>query len=232
MRWKQDIPCVQSKSFRVFEAKHFLCSKQDIPCVRSRTFLVFEAGHSLCSNHDIPCVPSRTFRVFEGWHSLCSKQDIPCVARTGHLLGSNHEKCTCHFSANSADRPGICANYDMEPPNPGTIGWIRQKSGVWFSKTSNGSKIARIAPILTIFGRNRSRRPKHFFPKFSRRRKNFRVDGKFPRRQKIFARRRRKVFARIFLQQLFGVAVIPWSPRSHGHLSNDVTSHLESKSHM
>ena len=48
-------------------------------------------------------------------------------------------------------------------------------------RISNGSKIARIAPISTILGRNRSQRPKLFFPKFSRRR-NFRVDEKFSRR--------------------------------------------------
>ena len=35
-----------------------------------------------------------------------------------------------------------------------------------------------MAPISTIFGRNRSRRPKLFFPKFSRGRKHFRGDEK------------------------------------------------------
>ena len=51
------------------------------------------------------------------------------------------------------------------------------KNGVQKFWTSNGSKIARIAPISTIFGRNRSRRPKLFFPKFQRRR-NSGVDAK------------------------------------------------------
>ena len=37
------------------------------------------------------------------------------------------EKSTRHFWANSADRPGICANLIRIRPNPGTIGWIRQK---------------------------------------------------------------------------------------------------------
>ena len=45
-------------------------------------------------------------------------------------------------------------------------------------RTSNGLKIARLAPILTIFGRNRSRRHDLFFPKFLRDRKIFRVDEK------------------------------------------------------
>ena len=35
-----------------------------------------------------------------------------------------------------------------------------------------------MAPISTIFGRNRSRRSKLFFPKFSRGRKKFRGDEK------------------------------------------------------
>ena len=34
---------------------------------------------------------------------------------------------TRHFLANSADRPGICANHNPIRKNPGTIGWIRQK---------------------------------------------------------------------------------------------------------
>ena len=43
------------------------------------------------------------------------------------------------------------------------------------AKSSNGRKIARTAPISTIFGGNRSRRPDLVFRKFSRRPKNFRV---------------------------------------------------------
>ena len=45
-----------------------------------------------------------------------------------------------------------------------------------FFKISNGRKIARMAPILTILGRFRSRRCKLNFAKFSRRQKNFRDD--------------------------------------------------------
>ena len=51
------------------------------------------------------------------------------------------------------------------------------KSGMWIFKTSNGSKIARVAPISTIFGRNQSRRPKLFFQTISRRRNNLSVNG-------------------------------------------------------
>ena len=41
------------------------------------------------------------------------------------------------------------------------------KNGMRIFKSSNGSKIARIAPILTIFGWNRSRQPNLFFQNFS-----------------------------------------------------------------
>ena len=46
-------------------------------------------------------------------------------------------------------------------------------------KISNGSKIPRIAPISTIFGRNRSRRPKFFCKKF-RASKSKRDKNKWP----------------------------------------------------
>ena len=50
------------------------------------------------------------------------------------------------------------------------------KNGV---SASNGQKIARINPILTIFGRNRSRRPKPFFGEIFASSKNFRAAGNF-----------------------------------------------------
>ena len=57
----------------MFEERHSLCSKNDIPCVQRKTFLVFEEEHSLCSkkkhslcsDKDIPCVRRTTFLVFE-----------------------------------------------------------------------------------------------------------------------------------------------------------------------
>ena len=51
-------------------------------------------------------------------------------------------------------------------------------------QAGHGSKIARMAPILTIFWRKWSQRPKFFFRKFSRRR-NFRVVEKFARRASL-----------------------------------------------
>ena len=81
----------------------------------------------------------------------------------------------------------------IQPIVPGFVriiirfAWILGRSAEFAQKwlvnfqLSNGSKIAMMAPISTIFGRNRSRRPKLFFPKFSRGRK------KFSRRRKNFA---------------------------------------------
>ena len=75
---------------------------------------------------------------------------------------------TRHFLANSADRPEICATIG------GIMQWIMGRSAEFAQKwlvnfqTSNGSKILRIAPILTILGWNRSRRSVLFFQKFSR----------------------------------------------------------------
>ena len=115
----------------------------------------------MCFKKDLPYVRNRKFLVFEAGHSLCS----------------NHEKSTCHFLVNSADRPRICANpisdsrksRDDRPNSP--------KSGVSIFQTSNGLKIARIAPIWTIFGRNRSRRPNLNFRKFSYPQKISRVES-------------------------------------------------------
>ena len=50
------------------------------------------------------------------------------------------------------------------------------KSGV---SASNCQKTARIAPIWTIFGRNRSRRPKPFFLEIFASSKSFRAAGNF-----------------------------------------------------
>ena len=73
---KQDIPCVRSRTFLVFQAERPLCSKQNILCVRSRTFLAFEAGHSLWSKQNIlPYVRGRTFLVFQAIHFLCSNEN-------------------------------------------------------------------------------------------------------------------------------------------------------------
>ena len=64
-----------------------------------------------------------------------------------------------------------------------------------------------MAPISTIFGRNRSRRPKLFFPKFSRDRKNFRVAKKI------------KISAKTDPDQRSRSDQIEFDPRSEDHKS-------------
>ena len=91
--------CFPKSTCLTSRREHFVYAKQSSFCVPKRT-------SPACSREDISWFPNATILVFH----------------TGHLLCSNHEKCTCHFSVNSADRPGICATYDQEPPNPGTIG--------------------------------------------------------------------------------------------------------------
>ena len=44
-----------------------------------------------------------------------------------HIVILHDEKSTCNFWANSAERPGICANRNQIRLNPGTIGRIRLK---------------------------------------------------------------------------------------------------------
>ena len=60
------------------------------------------------------------------------------MLRTGHLLCSNHEKCTCHFLVNSADRPRIWANHNQIRANPGTSAEFTKK---WRAKFSNFKRL-------------------------------------------------------------------------------------------
>ena len=164
---KNDILCVRRRTFLVFEEGHSSCSKKNIPCVRRRTFLMFEEGHSVCSKKSIPCVRRRTFLVFQAGHLLCSKQDISCVpSRTSHVFQAGHLLCSkqdmsCVQITNIAHatferiKP-IVPGYNLIRvgcgANPGTIGLTRPK--VAFQRvrpTLNGPKIARMAPISTIF---------------------------------------------------------------------------------
>ena len=138
---KQDISCVRSRTSRVFHAG-------DISCVPNRTSRVFQAGHLLCSKQDISCVPRRTSLVFQAGHLVCSKQDISCVpSRTSPPPQNPHAT----FERIQPIVPGFSALY---PPS-----WHKSrddrlnspKSGASIFRTLNGSKIARIAPISTIF---------------------------------------------------------------------------------
>ena len=117
--------------------------------------LVFPAKHLLCSRQEIYCVSNRISTVFQAGHFLCSKQDISCVPRKTFPVFHADISCvpsrTCavfqagHFLCSTQDNPCV--------PN------------------GNGSKIARMAPISIIFGRNRSRRPDLVFRKILRRQK-------------------------------------------------------------
>ena len=89
---KQNISCVRSKTFRVFEAEHSLCSKQNIPRVRSRTFLVIEAGHSLCCEHEISCVPiTNNAHVILRWIQPIVPGFGWIVIRFAQILGGSAE---------------------------------------------------------------------------------------------------------------------------------------------
>ena len=62
---------------------------------------------------------------------------------------------------------------DKITPDP-EIQATRNTSYLTASKSLNGRKIARMAPILTIFGPNRSQRRNLFFEKFSNERRHHR----------------------------------------------------------
>ena len=61
----------------------------------------------------------------------------------------------------------------LDTPDP-EIQATRNTSYLTASKSLNGRKIARMAPILTIFGPNRSQRRNLFFEKFSNERRRHR----------------------------------------------------------
>ena len=86
---KLGIACVPSRTFLVFQAGHFVCSKQDISCAPSKTFRVFQAGHFLCFKQHNSCVPRRTFHVFQAGHFLRSNQDTPCGQARKNVLAQN-----------------------------------------------------------------------------------------------------------------------------------------------
>ena len=100
----------------MFEERHSLCLKEDIPCVPSRTSRVFHAGHLVCSKQDISCAPSRTSLVFQAGHSLCSKQYIACVpiiisschhniiSSCHHIIISANQKSASQFWAKSQEK--------------------------------------------------------------------------------------------------------------------------------
>ena len=120
-----------SSYHHIMEARHVVCLKKHMSCVGRKTCRVFEERHVVCSKKDVSCVRRKTCRVFEERHVVCSKKNMSCVQRkTCRVFQTRHianEKSTCHFLANSAERPRIYANRNQIRLNPGTIGRIRQK---------------------------------------------------------------------------------------------------------
>ena len=68
---------------------------------------------------------------------------------------------------------GLRRRFSVDTPDP-EIQATRNTSYLTASKSLNGRKIARMAPILTIFGPNRSQRRNLFFEKFSNERRRHR----------------------------------------------------------
>ena len=130
----------------------------------------------MMSSYHLIIISSYHLMMKSSYHLIITSSYHLIIISSYHQIMSEQpkfpKKSTRHFSKNLDKRPGICANHNQIRLNLGTISRIRQKVA-WEFQTSNGSKIARLAPILTIFGRNRSRRPDLVFQKFSRRRKYF-----------------------------------------------------------
>ena len=101
----------------MFEQKHVVCLKKDMSCVRRKTCRVFEERHVVCSK--------KTCRAFEERHVVCSKHDI-----------LYDEKSTCHFLANSADRPRIYIETLYKSNVPRDVCLNSSKSGGWVFKAT------------------------------------------------------------------------------------------------
>ena len=86
--------------------------------------------------------------------------------RLVYVSPSIHWYINFFFQQSVDDR--IPSNHDPE------IQATRNTSYLTASKSLNGRKIARMAPILTIFGPNRSQRRNLFFEKFSNERRRHR----------------------------------------------------------
>ena len=104
--------------------------------------MLSQARHFLCSKQDIPCVPSRT--------RLKNRED-----------GSDFDDFWTKTIAAAQIFFGRPNTHDPE------ILATRNTSYLTVSKSLNGQKIARMAPILTIFGPKSSQRRDLFFEKFS-----------------------------------------------------------------
>jgi len=105
--------------------------------------------------------------IISSYHHIISSYQHTITSSCHHTIIWQDEKSTCHFWGNSADRPGIWSNCNQNTPKSWDDRPNSPKSGMQNFRTSNGSKIARMAPISTIFCRNRPRRPDLDFEKNS-----------------------------------------------------------------
>ena len=194
-------------------------------------FFVSSYHHTIISSYHhiiISSLSSYHHIIISSYHHITiSSFHHTIILSYHHIIISSYqqpdfpEKRTRHFSKNLDKRPGERTfrkgfrykSRDDRPNSP--------KSGMWISKTSNGSKIARIAPISTIFGWNRSRRPKLCFQKFSRRRKKIRANGKIVANERRTNDRRtnaRKKFTggtfatNLFVGYKIQTAILIWMP--------------------
>ena len=106
---------------------------------------------------------SGTFLVFQAGHSLRSKHDIPCVPSARRSLCSKQDTPCVPSRAFIMFQAGhsLCSKQD-----------------ICCVPILNGRKIARIARISTILGRNRSHRSDLIVRKFSRHPTIFRANEK------------------------------------------------------
>ena len=160
-------PSCVPKRRRTFHVLH-----EEVLCSPRSKIVTFHAQLFVCIKEDILCIPRKTFHA--------STQNISCVPKMAFVAFHSpniHMPLFVDFSRSSQD---LCKSLSDSHKS-----WEDRlnspKSGMWIFKTWNGLKIARITPISMSFGRNRSRRPKLFFPKLLRGRK------KFSRRPKKFA---------------------------------------------
>ena len=117
---------------------------------RLHNYSAAKVRNSLCSRQDIPCVSSRTIRVFRAWQSfVASRTFLVFQSATMHMPPFFGK-----FGRLSRD---LCEIWFDSPKSRGD----RLNSHIACEfKISNGSISVRMVPILTMFARNWSRRPK------------------------------------------------------------------------
>ena len=135
---------------------------------------------------------------------ICGVYAEQCLNRV-HLLDLAGEHCWrgARCTANNSTATVVITPSTALMKNASThdpkIQATRNTSYLTASKSLNGRKIARMAPILTIFGPNRSQRRNLFFEKFS----NASSSSRHRRRRHRRRRRRRRRRLREILGSLY-----------------------------